>query len=307
MGKNAFFLLYYAVNVSKIKILEMSGGKQYLQPDEADVAKMLAANTHLGTKQVNYQMEQYVYKRREQDGIHIINSKKTWEKLVLAARAIVAIENPADVYCISSRPMGQRAVLKFAHYTGATSIAGRFTPGAFTNQIQAAFREPRLLVVTDPHQDYQPINEASYVNLPVIAFADTDANLSYVDIAIPCNNKTPNSVGLMWWLLCREVRRLRGITPRSLPWEEEVMPDLFFQREAEEEEKKKAIKEEQPKVDVPAVELPEETGAPVIADAGLLAATDAVTAAPKEEGIIDMTVQTGATENWGAAGTENWA
>ena len=46
----------------------MSGGKQYLQPDEADVAKMLAANTHLGTKQVDYLMEQYVYKRREQDG-----------------------------------------------------------------------------------------------------------------------------------------------------------------------------------------------------------------------------------------------
>lgn len=55
---------------------------------------------------------------------------------MLAARAIAAIENPADVYVISSRPMGQRAVLKFARYTGATPIAGRFTPGAFTNQIQ---------------------------------------------------------------------------------------------------------------------------------------------------------------------------
>lgn len=69
-------------------------------------------------------------------GVHIINLKKTYEKLLLAARAIASIENPADVYVISSRPMGQRAVLKYARYTGATSIAGRFTPGAFTNQIQ---------------------------------------------------------------------------------------------------------------------------------------------------------------------------
>lgn len=47
----------------------------------------------------------------------------------LAARAIAAIENPADVFVVSSRPYGQRAVLKFARYIGATPIAGRFTPG----------------------------------------------------------------------------------------------------------------------------------------------------------------------------------
>ena len=69
-------------------------------------------------------------------GIYIINLKKTWEKLLFAARAIAAIENPADVCVISARPYGQRAVLKFASYTGATPIAGRFTPGTFTNQIQ---------------------------------------------------------------------------------------------------------------------------------------------------------------------------
>ena len=57
------------------------------------------------------------------------------EKIVLAARIIAAIDNPADVCVISARPYGQRAVLKFAAHTGASPIAGRFTPGNFTNYI----------------------------------------------------------------------------------------------------------------------------------------------------------------------------
>ena len=60
---------------------------------------------------------------------YIINLRKTWEKLVFAARAIAAIENPSDVCVITSRPQVQRAILKYAVATGASSVAGRYTPG----------------------------------------------------------------------------------------------------------------------------------------------------------------------------------
>lgn len=212
----------------------MSGGLDALALKEDDVSKFLVAGTHLGSSNVDFQMENYVYKRRA-DGTYIINLRRTWEKVLLAARAIAAIENPADVCVISARPYGQRAVLKFASYVGATPIAGRYTPGTFTNQIQSAFREPRLLVVTDPRIDHQPVTEASYVNIPVIALCNTDSPLRYVDICIPSNNKSRESVGLMWWMLSREVLRLRGTISREQPWE--VMVDLFFYRDPEEVEK----------------------------------------------------------------------
>merc|ERR1712096_326057 len=116
---------------------------------------------------------------------NIIHGKKTWEKLLLAARAIAAVENPQDVFVFASRPYAQRAVLKFARYVGCSSIAGRFTPGAFTNQIQSAFREPRLLLITDPRVDHQPVTEGSYANVPIVAFANVDSPTKFIDMGMP--------------------------------------------------------------------------------------------------------------------------
>jgi len=276
----------------------MSGGLSVLSLKQEDVAKFLSCNTHIGSNNLDYQMEQYVYKRRG-DGIHIINLRKTWEKLLLAARAIVAVENSADVCVISNRQYGQRAVLKYASATGATPIAGRFTPGTFTNQIQAAFREPRLLVVTDPRVDHQPITEASYVNIPVIAFCNTDSPLRYVDIAIPCNNKAPHSIGLMWWLLAREVLRLRGSISRETPWK--VMVDLYFYRDTEEQEKEEQVA----LVGADTLLKPEVTEGYIASDNW---ATDAPEPEVEPAATAIQTITTGIvpTTDWTNPGDENW-
>ncbi|KAG1062807.1 hypothetical protein G6F42_027339 [Rhizopus arrhizus] len=82
------------------------------------------------------------------------------------------------------------------------------------------------------------ILEASYVNVPVISLADTDASLKFVDVAIPTNNKAKHAIGLIYWLLARAVLRLRGTLDYETAWD--VMVDMFFYRDPEEIEKENA-------------------------------------------------------------------
>lgn len=46
----------------------MSGGLDVLQMKEEDVLKFLAAGTHLGGTNLDFQMDQYVYKRKSDGG-----------------------------------------------------------------------------------------------------------------------------------------------------------------------------------------------------------------------------------------------
>jgi len=268
----------------------MSRLPSILQATEEDIQLLLSAQCHIGTKNVDINMLPYVYKRRA-DGIHIINIGKTWEKLILAARVLAAIENPQDIVVISARPYGQRAALKFASYIGAQAIAGRFTPGSFTNYITRAFKEPRVILVIDPRTDSQAIREAAYVNIPVIALCDTDSPLRYVDVAIPTNNKGKHAIGLSLWLFARAILRLRGSLDYTTPWD--VMVDMFFFRDAEDRaEEAKALEAKEDVVG---------GGWNAGAEADWMAEGTAAI------GGVDPSVVATAAGDWGAENTSSWA
>ncbi len=173
--------------------------EEYLVP----LDQYLAAGVHIGTQQKTQDMKKFIYRVR-QDGLYVLDVRKTDERLRVAGKFLAKFD-PESILAVSVRLYGQKPVKKFGDVTGARAIPGRFLPGTMTNPQVKNFVEPEVLVVTDPRADHQAVKEAIEVGIPIVALVDTENFLSYVDLAIPTNNKGRKALALVYWILAREV------------------------------------------------------------------------------------------------------
>lgn len=174
------------------------------------VEEYLAAGVHIGTQQKSKDMKEFIYRVRG-DGLYILDIRATDERIKTAAKFLSRFDS-TGILVVTSRQYGQYPARQFAEVIGGMSMIGRFIPGTLTNPNIEGYIEPEILIVTDPIGDAQAVTEAVQSGIPIIALCDTNNMTSNIDLVIPTNNKGRKALSMIYYLLTKEVLRLRGVT-----------------------------------------------------------------------------------------------
>ncbi len=168
----------------------------------------MTSGAHIGTRQKTSDIKDFIYKVRN-DGLYIIDVKKTDERIKSAAKFITKYK-PENILAVSVRQYGKKPIQKLGELTGIKILDGRFRPGTLTNPNSKSFREPEMLILTDPMADQQALHEAKNIGIPVIGLCDTNNETRYLDLVIPTNNKGRRALALVYWILAREILKQKG-------------------------------------------------------------------------------------------------
>lgn len=169
----------------------------------------------LGLKYKTSDMRPYIYTiktmRTEKmlSKICIFDIAKIDNRIRTAAK-FLSVYDPKDVLIVSNRLYGKKPASVFARYCGFTFVEERFASGALTNPNIRQYKEPEIIFITDPIADKQVIEEASQMNIPIIAICNSNTRFKNIDFVIPGNNRSKNSLALIFWLLTKEMSKIKN-------------------------------------------------------------------------------------------------
>jgi small subunit ribosomal protein S2 len=191
------------------------------------------AGIYLGTKVVTPEMKPFVYRRRA-DGLAIFNTDLIDEKLKEGVEYLSKFE-PKDVILVCKRQAGWKAASKFSEITGIRTFTKKYPAGILTNTTLPDFFETELTIVVDSWLDKNALHDTLRVKKKVLMICDTNNFSKGTDKIIIGNNKSPKSLGVIFYILARGYCKARGI--------EADIPDLeWWTEEFEEKEKGGASK-----------------------------------------------------------------
>lgn len=201
------------------------------------------AGIYLGTRVVTPSMKEFVYRRRA-DGLAIFNTDLIDEKLKQAAEYL-AMFDPEDVIVVCKRDAGWRAVEKFSELTGIRAFTEKYPAGILTNTSLPDFFENELTIISDAWVDKNALKDTLNVNKNVLMICDTNNFSRGADQIILGNNKSPRSLGLIYYLLTREYLKARGEDISKIPdlewWTGELQTEAT-EKEAKQKSKMRGAK-----------------------------------------------------------------
>jgi small subunit ribosomal protein S2 len=210
--------------------------KQYKMAQEniwlVSLEEYIKAGVHIGTKIKNKQTKKFIARIRS-DGLAIIDVMKLDERLRLSAKLLSKYE-PYQILAVGRRETARKPLQMLNKYTGINVYPKRYPPGLLTNPALDIFKDVDVVIITDPILDRNALLDAYRTGKITIAFVDTNNSLSYIDIAIPANNRGAKSLALLYYIIAREYLRNRGLLSKreELP----VSYEEFMEKGLEEEE-----------------------------------------------------------------------
>ncbi len=190
------------------------------------------AGIYLGTKVVTPEMKPFVYRRRA-DGLAIFNTDLIDEKLKEGAEYLSKF-NPEDIILVCKRQAGWKAATKFAELTGIRTFTKKYPAGILTNTTLPDFFENELTIVVDSWLDKNALHDTLRVRKKVLMVCDTNNFSKGADKIIIGNNKSPKSLGVIFYILAKAYCKEKGI--------EAEIPDLEWWTEEFEEKGRGASK-----------------------------------------------------------------
>ncbi len=167
------------------------------------------AGIYLGTRVVTPDMRPFVYRRRA-DGLAIFNTDLIDEKLKEAVEFLSKFE-AKDIIIVCKRQAGWEAVNRFSKLTGIRVFTKKYPAGILTNTALPDFFENELTVISDAWLDKNALNDTLNVKKKILMICDTNNFSKKTDQIIIGNNKSPKSLGVIYYLLAKGYCKARGI------------------------------------------------------------------------------------------------